>query len=182
MIEDEGTNRCSCFPQKKSRKVERTDADLQLCELPSLWKDLFRVLSLLKQFRHTLWFPNTLISIFKINEYLTSVGHKKMSITNHKTKIDIQLHDMLYQQRKFEIALKIFFEFRVRYFLPYFFFYFMWNIVHDLREINNNKCYIYFWWYMKRKRNYFYYYRSFQPLMPMIYYMQYVIIYWGFAF
>lgn len=66
-----------------------------------------------------------------------------MSITNHKTKIDIQLHDMLYQQRKFEIALKIFFEFRVRYFLPYFFFYFMWNIVHDLREINNNKYYIY---------------------------------------
>lgn len=68
-----------------------------------------------------------------------------MSITNHKTKIDIQLHDMLYQQRKFEIALKYSLNFESDIFYRIFFFFnFMWNIVHDLREINNSKYYIYF--------------------------------------
>lgn len=66
-----------------------------------------------------------------------------MSITNHKTKIDIQLHDMLYQQRKFEIALKYSLNFESDIFYRMFFLNFMWNIVHDLREINNNKYYIY---------------------------------------
>lgn len=51
-----------------------------------------------------------------------------MLIREYKTKIDIQLHDMLYAQRKFEIAVVIFFEFRVRFLL----YFFLSEIVHDL--------------------------------------------------
>lgn len=62
-----------------------------------------------------------------LDEYM-SVGFKKMLIREYKTKIDIQLHGMLYAQRKFEIAVVIFFEFRVRFLL----YFFLSEIVHDL--------------------------------------------------